>query len=60
MQNIKEIRIAKGLTQEFVAKQAKISQQKYSRIEKNPKRCPVLLACKIADVLGCDVRFFLT
>lgn len=56
---LKEVRLLRGYSQEFTATKVGIDQRKYSRIERNPKKCPILLASEIANFLECDIKIFL-
>ena len=49
---IKEIRESQGLSQESVAYQLNISQQAYSRIEKNPDSASVKRLRDLSNVFG--------
>jgi transcriptional regulator with XRE-family HTH domain len=49
---IKEIRESQGLSQEAVAYQLKISQQAYSRIEKNPDTASLKRLRDLSSVFG--------
>lgn len=50
---ITSIRLARGYTQEYVAKQIGLDQQSYSKIEKDNKvKVSDELLSKIAEVLG--------
>lgn len=60
MPSLKEIRIDKGLTQSNIASALKISQQKYSKIERCPNKISVSLALRIAEILEIkDLYIFL-
>lgn len=52
---IKEIRLSKGLMQNFCAKQAGFSQQQWSDFERGDKFPRIDKAYKIAKVLGVKV-----
>ena len=56
---LKEVRNLRGYSQEYVAGQVGINQQKYSKIERNPSKCPILLAMAISNVLNCSLEIFL-
>lgn len=60
MPSLKEIRIDKGFTQSSIASALQISQQKYSKLEKNPNKISVSLALRIAELLKIkDMNIFL-
>lgn len=60
MPNLKEIRTDKGFTQSSIASVLNISQQKYSKIEKDPRKTSVSLALRIAEILEIeDLNIFL-
>ena len=56
---VHDARVASGLTQADIAKLLGMTQQKYSKIERNPEKCSVETALAIADILKCDVKIFL-
>ncbi len=54
---ITSIRLARGYTQEYVAKQIGLDQQSYSKIEKDNKvKVSDELLSKIAEVLGVSIE----
>ncbi|HHV57541.1 MAG TPA: helix-turn-helix domain-containing protein [Firmicutes bacterium] len=53
---VREIRLAKHKTQEEVARAMGFSVSRLSEIEHNKKTPSVLLALRLARVLGCDVN----
>lgn len=54
--NIKAERIRKGLTQQEVADQLKISLRTYQRFEQDPN--DVYTGIKLAKILGCKIENF--
>lgn len=58
---LKELRVAKGLSQKQLAEQTGISLsliQKFDRKAKNINKLAVASAIKLSDALECDVRDF--
>lgn len=55
---LKEIRLAKNLTQSQVSKLAGISRSYYTNIETGIKTPAVPVAKKIAEILGFDWTYF--
>lgn len=53
---IKELRIAKDMTQEQVADQIGVSRQKYARIESGVNSITLDVLSRVASVLGVTVR----
>lgn len=53
---VREVRLARGKTQEEVAREMGFSVSRLSEIERNKKTPSVLLALKLARVLNCDVN----
>ena len=58
--NIRRIRRAKDITQEYLAEQIGIRQSMIASIETGAKRCTMEMGVKIAAVLGCKVTDFIT
>lgn len=53
---LKEVRTQKGLTQKYIAEKMGFSTQRYNDIEKGRKLPSILLALRLAEVMGCDVN----
>ena len=53
--NVRRFRKKKGITQEELAEQINVGRTMVVRIETGTKVPPLLIAAKIADVLGCTV-----
>lgn len=54
-ERIKELRNARGLTQEQVAEKISVSRQKYARIENGTNSITLDILSKVADVLNVTV-----
>lgn len=52
--NLKNVRLTRGMTQKDVATAAGIARESYTNIENGVRRPSVLVAKKIADVLGIE------
>lgn len=59
-ENIHQIRLSKGLLQEYVAAEAGISQAMLCQIERGTKNPSLQVAKEIADIFGCQLDDFLT
>lgn len=57
---IKERRISKNFKQEHMARALKITQNNYSKLESGLVPLTIEKFFKIAELLGVDVRFFLS
>ncbi len=53
---LKKVRIQKSLTQKYIAEKMGFSTQRYNDIEKGRKLPSILLALRLAEVMGCDVN----
>lgn len=58
-ETLKDIRLGMKMSQSTLAALIGIRQQKYSKIESNPSKCPADIAIKISDILGCNIKIFL-
>ena len=58
-ENIRSIRIARGYTQEQIAKQLGISQNTYSQYEIGVLNYPVDAIVKLADIYGVSTDYLL-
>lgn len=54
-ENIRALRMAKGLTQEFMAKKLKLDVANYSRIERGVAKLTVERLQEIAEILNTDI-----
>lgn len=52
MEKLKEVRKSLGLTQANIAKQLGISESYYSQLENGKRRMSLVMAIKIASILG--------
>jgi transcriptional regulator with XRE-family HTH domain len=52
---IKQLRMAMGFSQEYVAAKLKITQQAYSSIEANPEKATLLRLKNLAELLRVDL-----
>lgn len=59
-ERLKKIRESRNLTQEQVAKEAGITKQMVSAVEKGYKVMSLPVAVAVADALACTVNDFLT
>lgn len=57
-ENLKKIRIAKGVTQSRIAKQINVTSMTYSRIESGESKLDVERLKVISILLGIDVAIF--
>jgi transcriptional regulator with XRE-family HTH domain len=53
--NIRQLRLALGYSQEYIAKQLDISQQSYSGLEKRPEKASLAQLRELAKVLKVDL-----
>ncbi|MBD9537306.1 helix-turn-helix transcriptional regulator [Stenotrophomonas sp. STM01] len=58
--NIRELRLAEGLSQEKLALEAGIDRTYISQIERSVGNPSLLVLCKLADRLGADVATLMT
>lgn len=58
--NLKQLREAKGLQQQEMAKLLGYTVQSYNKVENGKKRLPIAKAMKASEILGCtlDEIFF--
>lgn len=57
--NIRQLRMALGYSQEYVAKQLKMTQQSYSNLEKKPERASLIQLKELAKTLEVDLILLL-
>ncbi len=55
-ENIRKIRAVKGLSQQNIADELKISQRHYGRIEKGDVDLTFSVMCKIAEILNVKIQ----
>ena len=56
MSHLECLRLSKGFTQEFIAKQIGVATSTYSQYENGIRSVPLEKATAISDVLGCQVE----
>ena len=57
-ENLKRIRMAKGVTQKAVADHIGIGEMSYSRFENDAKKVDATLLFKVSQFLGVDIKIF--
>ena len=57
-ENLKRIRMAKGITQKAVADHIGIGEMSYSRFENDAKKVDATLLFKVSRFLGVDIKIF--
>ena len=58
-ENIKKIRLAKGLNQKELAKRVHVVPSMICQIERGSRTVSLVLAEEMAQVLGCDIKDFI-
>lgn len=57
-ENLKKVRLAKGVTQKSVANYIGIGEMTYSRLENDAKKVDATLLFKASEFLGVEVNIF--